>query len=73
MAKDNPRGEARKKAGFATQQELADWLECSRSKIGNFEALGSAHRPPPPWYDKVIDVLIENRALKAAKKRKRKK
>ena len=62
----NPRREARRKAGFRTQAEFAEWLGWHPSSVGNVEC---GQRKPPPWYDKVIDVLIRERELKAAAKR----
>lgn len=54
----NPRREARRKAGFRTQADLAERLGWHKSKVGNIEC---GYRPAPAWYDWLIELAIKDR------------
>lgn len=56
--------ELRKKAGFASQQAAAEWLSMSIGWVQNQE-LGRA--PERPWYRKVLEYRIAEKAKEAAK------
>ena len=58
---DNARLEARRKAGFPTQADLAKRLGIGKSTVANWE---SGYTRAKPWYDLLLQTLIENRRLK---------
>ena len=55
---DNPRREARRKAGFRTQADLAAKLGWHKSTVANIE---SGWSEPPKWYDWLIELAIKVR------------
>ena len=57
----NIRREARRKAGFRTQANFAEWLGLAQSTVANWE---SGWRKTPVWYDKVVDLKAENIELR---------
>jgi len=58
----NPRCDARRKAGFRTQADLAEYLGVCQSTVAHWERLNT-NRPPPKWYYEIIRLLIMEREI----------
>lgn len=53
------RKEARRKAGFPTQQKWADKLGMHKSTVANIEC---GRYEPKPWYDWLLNLVVEKYA-----------